>query len=283
MAVVGPVANILFGVAVGAIVLAVSPQINLFARPWITPAYLLRSSIWMNVLLGAVNLLPAAPLDGGRVFRGEFAKARGGIKGSKAAAGIGQIVAYALIIAGMAMMVAGTTAGMWLLIIGAFLLIGARMEDQGLLLQADVDAVRMRDVMLLEFSTLSASDTLEDALQRSIHELAGCFLVVGVRIWWERFLRQGIVEALADGREWVCAVGVMRRGRSRRRGRMTRCRRRQGGDCDGAWCGEGKRRWRAPPPDPVDYYSAESGAFDQIPLNQRRIMRERDAILDDER
>src|SRR5271170_1084421 len=101
MAVVGPVANLLFGVAVGAIVVAVSPQIDLFARPWITPAYLLRSAIWMNVLLGAVNLLPAAPLDGGRVFRGEFAKARGGIKGSKAAAGIGQIVAYALIVAGM--------------------------------------------------------------------------------------------------------------------------------------------------------------------------------------
>jgi Zn-dependent protease/predicted transcriptional regulator len=210
MAVVGPVANILFGVVLGAIVLAVSPQIDLFARPWITPAYLLRSSIWMNVLLGAVNLLPAAPLDGGRVFRGEFAKARGGIKGSKAAAGIGQIVAYALIVAGMGLMVAGTTAGLWLLVVGLFLLIGARMEDQGLLLQADVDAVRMRDVMLLEFSTLSASDTLEDALQRSIHSLQDVFPVVRGANLVGAVSRQGIVEALqTEGNGYV--QGVMTR------------------------------------------------------------------------
>ncbi len=210
MAVVGPAANILFGVVVGAIVVAVSPQIDLFKQPWITPAYLLRSAIWMNVLLGVVNLLPAAPLDGGRVFRGEFAKARGGLKGSKAAAGIGQIVAYVLIVAGMAMIVAGTPTGMWLAGVGLFLLIGARMEDQGMLLQADVDAVRMRDVMLLEFSTLSASDTLEDALQRSIHSLQDVFPVVRGANLVGAVSRQGIVEALqTDGNGYV--QGVMTR------------------------------------------------------------------------
>ncbi len=154
---------------------AVSPQINLFERPWITPAYLLRSVDMGESAAGGGEPAAGSPLDGGRVFRGEFAKARGGIKGAKAAAGIGQIVAYGLIAGGN-----GDDGGRddggdvaadrW----GVFVLIGARMEDQGLLLQADVDAVRMRDVMLLEFSTLSASDTLEDALQRSIHTLAGC-------------------------------------------------------------------------------------------------------------
>ena len=204
MAVVGPVANILFGVVLGAIVLAVSPQINLFERPWITPAYLLRSSIWVNVLLGAVNLLPAAPLDGGRVFRGEFAKARGGIKGSRAAAGVGQIVSIGLIVAGILM------PNMWLLMMGVFVMIGARMEDQGLLLQTDVDAVRMRDVMLLEFSTLSASDTLEDALLRSIHSLQDVFPVVRGANLVGAVSRQGIVEALqSEGNGYV--QGVMTR------------------------------------------------------------------------
>jgi Zn-dependent protease/predicted transcriptional regulator len=278
MAVVGPVANILFGVAVGAIVLAVSPQINLFARPWITPAYLLRSSIWMNVLLGAVNLLPAAPLDGGRVFRGEFAKARGGIKGSKAAAGIGQIVAYALIIAGMAMMVAGTTAGMWLLIIGAFLLIGARMEDQGLLLQADVDAVRMRDVMLLEFSTLSASDTLEDALQRSIHSLQDVFPVVRGANLVGAVSRQGIVEALqTEGNGYVQGV-------------MTRSFQTAGPDDSLVTTlrriatGQGAQLVPVMEGDRiVGIITPQNLAHSMTMLNQRRRMRERDAVRDDER
>jgi Zn-dependent protease/predicted transcriptional regulator len=278
MAVVGPVANILFGVAVGAIVLAVSPQINLFARPWITPAYLLRSSIWMNVLLGAVNLLPAAPLDGGRVFRGEFAKARGGIKGSKAAAGIGQIVAYALIVAGMAMMVAGTTAGMWLLIIGAFLLIGARMEDQGLLLQADVDAVRMRDVMLLEFSTLSASDTLEDALQRSIHSLQDVFPVVRGADLVGAVSRQGIVEALqTEGNGYVQGV-------------MTRSFQTAGPDDSLVTTlrriatGQGAQLVPVMEGDRiVGIITPQNLAHSMTMLNQRRRMRERDADRGDER
>src|SRR5258708_24327205 len=67
---------------------------------------------------------------------------------------------------------------MWLIMIGGFVLIGAHMEDQSLLLQTDVDAVRMRDVMLTQFSMLSASDTLEDALQRSVHTLQDVFPVV---------------------------------------------------------------------------------------------------------
>jgi Zn-dependent protease/predicted transcriptional regulator len=210
MAVVGPVANIGFGLILGALVLTVAPEINLFERPWIVPSHLLRAAIWMNLLLGAVNLLPAAPLDGGRVFRGEFAKAHGGMKGggglkaSKTAATVGHWIAIGLIVFGMMLL------SSLLIIVGVFVLIGARMEDQGLLLQSDVDAVRMRDVMLMEFSTLSASDTLEDALQRSIHSLQDVFPVIRGTNLVGAVSRQGIVEALqTNGNGYV--QGVMTR------------------------------------------------------------------------
>ena len=75
-------------------------------------------------------------------------------------------------------------------------MLGAHMEDQGLLLQTDVDAVRMRDVMLTQFSMLSASDTLEDALQRSVHTLQDVFPVVRGANLVGAVSRQGIVEAL---------------------------------------------------------------------------------------
>ncbi len=209
MGVIGPIANFLFGLSLGAIALSFSPEVNLYERPWLSPSHLLRAAVWVNLLLGALNLLPASPLDGGRVFRGEFAKTKG-IKGSRAAAGLSQTVAYLLIIAGMAMMVSGMTTGMWLLIFGAFVLIGAHMEDQGLLLQSDVDAVRMRDVMLTQFSMLSASDTLEDALQQSVHTLQDVFPVVRGANLVGAVSRQSIVEALHnDGNGYV--QGVMTR------------------------------------------------------------------------
>lgn len=204
MAVIGPTANIGFGLLLAALTLVIAPEVSILERPWMSPLHLLRAAVWMNILLGVVNLLPASPLDGGRVFRGEFAKTKGVMKSSRAAAGLGQFIAIALIVAGL------LVPNMWLVMIGAFLMIGAHMEDQGLLLQTDVDAVRMRDVMLTQFSMLSASDTLEDALQRSVHTLQDVFPVVRGSNLVGAVSRQSIVDALqSDGNGYV--QGVMTR------------------------------------------------------------------------
>jgi Zn-dependent protease len=204
LALVGPLANIGFGLLLAAIVLTVTPEIDLLERPWITLPHLLRSAVWINLLLGLVNLLPASPLDGGRLFRGGFAKPNGILKGSRASAGLGQMIALGLILGGLAI------SNIWLIMIGGFVLIGSHMEDQGILLQNDTDAVKMRDVMLTEFSMLSASDTLEDALQRSVHTLQDVFPVVRGANLVGAVSRQGIVDALqSDGNGYV--QGVMTR------------------------------------------------------------------------
>lgn len=204
LALVGPAANIGFGLLLAAIVLTVTPQISLLERPWIALPHLLRSAVWINLLLGVVNLLPASPLDGGRLFRGEFSKTRGIMKGSRASAGLGQMIALGLVLGGLAL------SNIWLIMIGGFVLIASHMENQGLLLQTDTDAVRMRDVMLTEFSTLSASDTLEDALQRSVHTLQDVFPVVRGANLVGAVSRQGIVDALqTEGNGYV--QGVMTR------------------------------------------------------------------------
>ena len=123
------------------------------------------------------------------------------MKSSRAAAGLGQFISIALIVAGL------LVPNMWLVMIGAFLMIGAHMEDQGLLLQTDVDAVRMRDVMLTQFSMLSASDTLEDALYKSIHSLQDDFPVVRGDSLVGIISRQSILEALrSEGNGYVQAI-----------------------------------------------------------------------------
>ena len=78
MAVVGPLANIGFGLLLAAVVLASTPGINLIERPWIAPAHLLRAMVWLNILLGAINLLPAFPLDGGRCLSPRSRQRRAG-------------------------------------------------------------------------------------------------------------------------------------------------------------------------------------------------------------
>ncbi len=201
---IGPVANILFGLFLGAVILTVAPEINLMERPWLSASHLLRAAVWTNLLLAAVNLLPAAPLDGGRIFRGEFARNHGMVKSTRAAAGLGQIIGAVLAIAGCVL------PNVWLIMIGAFVFVGAHMDDSNILLSSEIDPVRMRDVMLTNFSMLSASDTLEDALQQSVHTLQDVFPVVRGGNLVGAVSRQGIVDALqSDGNGYV--QGVMTR------------------------------------------------------------------------
>ncbi len=204
LAIVGPVANILVGALLFGLIIGLSPELNLLERPWVTPGALLRSLVWVQLLLGAINLLPAFPLDGGRVVRGELARSSGGMKRSRQAAGLGQMIAVGLVVLGVIM------TNLIVMIIGIFVLVAAHLEDQGVLLQTKVDSVRMKDVMLTEFSTLSASATLEDALDQAIHTLQDVFPVVRAGNLVGAVSRQGIFEALqTEGNGYV--QGVMTR------------------------------------------------------------------------
>ena len=201
MALTGPAANLSFALLIWLLIMGMAPEMNLLGRPWITPSHLIRSIVWMNIFLGLLNLLPAYPLDGGRVLRGGFSKARGSAQGARVAAGLGQILALVSIVAGV------VTMNIWLLMAGFFILIGAQLEDQGVLFQNVVDTVHMADVMLTEFSMLAPSDTLEDALFKSIHTLQDDFPVVRGDSLVGIISRQSILDALhSDGNGYVQGV-----------------------------------------------------------------------------
>ena len=86
-------------------------------------------------------------------------------------------------------------------------MIGAQIEDQGVFFQSVVDTVRMREVMLTDFATLSPSDTLADALVRCVHSLQEDFPVVRGPQLVGIVSRQRIVDALRnDGNGYVQAV-----------------------------------------------------------------------------
>ncbi|HEX3940551.1 MAG TPA: CBS domain-containing protein [Acidobacteriaceae bacterium] len=201
MAFTGPLANLSFALVVSLLVVGMAPTLNLLERPWVTPAHLIRSIVWLNLFLAALNVLPAHPLDGGRLVRGNFAKAQGRAQGARITTALGQVLALAAFVAGVWLW------NMWLLMAGFFILIGAQLEDQGVLLQNVVDTVQMGDVMLTEFSMLSPSDTLEDALHKSIHSLQDDFPVVRGDNLVGIISRHSILEALrTEGNGYVQSV-----------------------------------------------------------------------------
>ena len=204
MALTGPIINGATGLALAATFIGAGGDVKLLAHPWISAAWLLRSMVWMQLGLGVLHLLPAYPLDFGRLLRGSFAQSHGFSPAGRASTGIGQLLALAAMISGMLL------HSPWLIIAGFFIMIGAQIEDQGVFFQSVVDTVRMREVMLTDFATLSPSDTLADALYRCVHSLQEDFPVVRGPELVGIVSRQRIVDALrSDGNGYV--QGVMSR------------------------------------------------------------------------
>ena len=197
----GPLANWATALVLAAMFLGASGDMHLLAQPFITPAYLLRSAMWMQVFMGLMHLLPAYPLDCGRLIRGSFARTHGLALSGRAATGLGQVIALAAVVGGMLLQ------NYWLAIAGFFIMIGAQIEDQGVFFQSVVDTVQMREVMLTDFATLSPSATLADALGRCVHSLQEDFPVVRGPQLVGIVSRQRIVDALRnDGNGYVQSV-----------------------------------------------------------------------------
>lgn len=204
LAAIGPLVNVGCGLVLAGLMLSLMPTLDLGQHPWLAPTRLLRSAVWVNLLLGAVNLLPAAPLDGGRLLRGTLTRSKGVMQGARTSAAVGKMTAVGLTVGGVML------GSLWLTVLGVLVMFGSQLESDSLLLDSDVDAVTMKDVMLRNFNTISASETLEGALESAVHSLQDVFPVVRGGNVVGAVSRQGIVEALrADGNGYV--QGVMTR------------------------------------------------------------------------
>ncbi len=203
IAMAGPLVNIVLGAVAGILVLTLLPQAQLWSRPFVSTVNLPRTFVWTNIFLGLFNLLPAYPLDGGRVLRAALARRMDYVHATRRAVSIGQLFAMLFMLLGF--------VDPSLMLIGFFLFLGAQIEDRTVLFQSVLETVRIEDVMLTDFSTLSSADTLEDALRKAVHTLQDEFPVIRGSDLVGIISRQHILEALRNyGNGYV--QGVMSRG-----------------------------------------------------------------------
>ncbi|HKF22041.1 MAG TPA: site-2 protease family protein [Candidatus Angelobacter sp.] len=188
IAAAGSMVNLFLASASGLILLAWVPPERLWEQPWIDPRWLSKSFFWMNLFLVGVNLLPAFPLDAGRVLRDWLAQRMDYNRATRRAVNLGHLIAGALILAGM--------ASEWLMLAGFVLFMATQMEERTAMFHSVAETVQMEDIMLTHFSTLSPADTLEDALSKAVHSLQDDFPVVSGSDLVGVINRQTIVERL---------------------------------------------------------------------------------------
>jgi CBS domain-containing protein len=117
---------------------------------------------YINLILAVFNLLPAAPLDGGRVLHAILWRAKGDYGwATRIASEVGQVFAYLFIALGLVMFIfQGSFSGAWLAFVGWFLLQGAKAEARYAATEQALGDLRVRDLMVSRPVTVEADSTL---------------------------------------------------------------------------------------------------------------------------
>jgi Zn-dependent protease/predicted transcriptional regulator len=198
-AALGPFIYFIFAVIGAGILQSIKPQPHLWTDIRVQVSNFPHAAIWAVIWLGLINLLPAYPTDGGRVLRAIFSRKMDAVTATRRAVSIGRGFAIAFMLAGW--------SELWFSVVGLVLFFAAQMEDRSAVFQSVLDSVRLQDIMLTDFTTLSPADTLEDALEKAVHCLQDDFPVVRGSDMVGVVSKQKILQTLrSEGNGYVQAI-----------------------------------------------------------------------------
>lgn len=138
IALVGPLTSFALATAVAVVSALLRAPLwppTLMAGPFVVRVF------WMNVLLGAFNLVPALPLDGGRVLRAALWMRTSEERATETAVAVGRLF-------GVLMIVLGLFVDLWLALIGLFVVLGAQNEARLSVVRSALAGLTVADVMV---------------------------------------------------------------------------------------------------------------------------------------
>lgn len=125
-----------------------NPGVDLFAR-----------LLWANIFLVAFNMIPAFPMDGGRILRAFLAYRMGYARGTQVAANIGQGLAFLFGLLGL------LSANPLLVFIALFVYLAASSEAHATQMRQVSRGMLVADAMITKFESLSPASIIDDAVQ----------------------------------------------------------------------------------------------------------------------
>ncbi len=158
-----------------------------------------------NIALVLFNLIPAFPMDGGRVLRALLALRLPPERATAIAAGIGQFIAIAVGLWAM------LTGAYWYLFIAFFVYIGAGQEAFAYRQAALIEGVLVKQAMLTDVRTLTVGTTLKEAADVLLDTSQHDFPVVHGDAVQGILTRDSLLRGLAEGGPGAYVAGAMRR------------------------------------------------------------------------
>ncbi len=169
VAVAGPAVNV--AIAGILVVLGARPGMDSLASFENANAGLADRLAMVNVFLALFNLIPAFPMDGGRVLRALLASRFGYVRATEMAAAIGQWVAFALGFVGL-------FGNPLLIFIAVFVYLAASSEAHLVAIRAISHGVPVSAAMMTQFATLTPEEHVDAAVETLLRTNQGEFPVV---------------------------------------------------------------------------------------------------------
>lgn len=194
VALAGPVVNLVIAMILYPLVVWYGSVPSFFTVLFDNGETFLFSLMVVNIGLAIFNLIPAFPMDGGRVFRALLSMRMDRVKATRIAAGTGQVLAALFFLAGI-------FYNPVLAFIGVFIFLMAQTESNYVKSKSILHNYKVGDAMMRKYYSLDASDTIQDAASALLDVQASDFLVMEGGDVIGTLDRNRIIKALAKKEE----------------------------------------------------------------------------------
>ena len=171
-AISGPLASLFIGILSGAVAYALVRFTALSAEsplPDLILFYIFGYLGILNIFLFLFNMIPAFPMDGGRILRGLLSLKYSRTRATKTASDIGKVFAVLFAVAGIIWL------NFLLILIALFVFLGATQENSMTVLSERIKAVKVTDVMNTDVAYVHDTDSLDDVASRLVSQkVTGC-------------------------------------------------------------------------------------------------------------
>jgi Zn-dependent protease/CBS domain-containing protein len=166
----------------------------------------------INLILALFNLVPAFPMDGGRLLRGALWGAMGKARATRIASTAGTFFAFFLIFAGVFSLVRGDSlGGLWYILIGWFIKDASAASYQQVRLDEALRGVTVRDAMVDRVATIPSSGSVAEAASEYFaHTGYGSYPVTRGKAVVGLLCLKDVLRLSAEQRESTSVQGAMR-------------------------------------------------------------------------
>jgi Zn-dependent protease/CBS domain-containing protein len=147
--------------------------------------------LMVNVMLVVFNMLPAFPMDGGRVFRAALSFFMDRVKATRIAAGMGKLLALGFIILGL-------FHNPFLILIGVFVIFGAHTEYEYTKSKSLLQGLSTGMIMMRNFTPLHPDQTVNEAVATLLNGQESKFLVMDGPVLKGIISKNDIIQALGS-------------------------------------------------------------------------------------